>query len=401
MLDTDIDTLLIHHDIARSVNQQWHIQALPQLEGHMEVTITWGRVGGKQVSAMRHASRSWVQRAIQQKRAMGYIDLPVVRTQPIPIGWRGTETSVLRVAEHILAEAKNDIDCYLDMPIRNITSDHIDRAYTLLEHIQPLARLWNTSKNRATLFDQIMPLAEQFYACIPVRLLRSATAASLVAALCRPGAIAQHAEKVLQIDAEVRQGSLFNPQTPAHEQLGGFLTEIACADPQYDQLAAWIHATCVHGYAIAIQNIFAINIPPERNLYLHNTRGATQRVMLFHGAHSALLRRILTRGLLCPLEAAHGRMFGNGIYFADAASKSANYCDATLPATPLMLLICEVALGQSYPAPHAYPFSEAPNGYDSVIAQPWTTENIVWNEYVVYHRSQQTIRYLVSFDVAT
>ena len=40
-------------------------------------------------------------------------------------------------------------------------------------------------------------------------------------------------------------------------------------------------------------------------------------------------------------------MFGKGVYFADMASKSAQYCVATSAKPHGLLLLCEVALGDS------------------------------------------------------
>ena len=44
-----------------------------------------------------------------------------------------------------------------------------------------------------------------------------------------------------------------------------------------------------------------------------------------------------------PFQA--GYMFGKGVYFADKASKSANYCKTTKDENTGLLLLCDVALG--------------------------------------------------------
>ncbi len=53
--------------------------------------------------------------------------------------------------------------------------------------------------------------------------------------------------------------------------------------------------------------------------------------MLFHGSRLSNWAGILGQGLrIAPPEAPPtGYMFGKGVYFADMASKSANYCWAT------------------------------------------------------------------------
>ena len=59
---------------------------------------------------------------------------------------------------------------------------------------------------------------------------------------------------------------------------------------------------------------------------------------------------ILSQGLrIAPPEApVTGYMFGKGVYFADMVSKSANYCSGTRESPKVVLLLCDVALGEQY-----------------------------------------------------
>jgi len=68
---------------------------------------------------------------------------------------------------------------------------------------------------------------------------------------------------------------------------------------------------------------------------------------LWHGSRLTNYVGILSQGLrVAPPEApVTGYMFGKGIYFADIASKSAQYCKASKTNPVGCLLLCEVALG--------------------------------------------------------
>ncbi|RUP50934.1 hypothetical protein BC936DRAFT_137060 [Jimgerdemannia flammicorona] len=59
---------------------------------------------------------------------------------------------------------------------------------------------------------------------------------------------------------------------------------------------------------------------------------------------------ILSQGLrIAPPEApVSGYMFGKGVYFADCVSKSANYCFTNQTDNEALMLLCEVALGETY-----------------------------------------------------
>ena len=89
----------------------------------------------------------------------------------------------------------------------------------------------------------------------------------------------------------------------------------------------------------------------NKDAYLPGYRGSGlgNRFLLFHGSRTSNLAGILSQGLwIAPPEApVTGYMFGKGVYFADMSSKSANYCFATRSNPVGLLLLCEVALGQS------------------------------------------------------
>eukprot|EP00920_Eleutheroschizon_duboscqi_P029997 GHVT01072712.1.p1 GENE.GHVT01072712.1~~GHVT01072712.1.p1 ORF type:complete len:388 (-),score=130.67 GHVT01072712.1:211-1374(-) len=72
--------------------------------------------------------------------------------------------------------------------------------------------------------------------------------------------------------------------------------------------------------------------------------------MLWHGSRLTNIGSIISRGLhVAPAEApSTGYMFDKGIYFADLASKSSQYCFASASQPLGVLLICDVALGRPY-----------------------------------------------------
>jgi len=84
---------------------------------------------------------------------------------------------------------------------------------------------------------------------------------------------------------------------------------------------------------------------------------------------------ILSEGLrVCPSTAYHnGTRFGTGIYFADMASKSLNYC---ADGDSKFLMLCEVVLGKTKAfSINRNAISELPAGYDSLHARGDTGPN--------------------------
>lgn len=122
-----------------------------------------------------------------------------------------------------------------------------------------------------------------------------------------------------------------------------------------------------------------------------------QTRLLFHGSGNSNWLNILSSGLIIRPTAAHGSMFGRGLYFADKSQKSANYTDWYSERG--YLGIFEVNLGRTLDVhQHYYWHKQFPNhsemkGYDSVSAYPGTSLRNA--EYIVYRNSQATIKYLV------
>lgn len=114
-------------------------------------------------------------------------------------------------------------------------------------------------------------------------------------------------------------------------------------------------------------------------------------------------------------------MFGKGIYFADMVTKSANYCATTRSNNTGLMLLCEVALGDSLELHQAKYIKKLPNDKHSVkglgrtypdpneghvlddsvkipigkpIEDSKLTSDLLYNEYIVYDVAQVNIKYL-------
>lgn len=155
---------------------------------------------------------------------------------------------------------------------------------------------------------------------------------------------------------------------------------------------------------------------------LHN------RKLLWHGSRLTNFVGIISQGLrIAPPEAPKtGYMFGKGLYFADMASKSLNYCHASKHKPTGLGLICEVALGDSYCLTEADEDitwdmvnnlgchstkgqgttcidaagnHTLPNGSVIPLGTPKQSgipdSDLLYDEYVVYQVSQVRMKYLV------
>eukprot|EP01102_Stenamoeba_stenopodia_P017043 TRINITY_DN6050_c0_g1_i1.p1 TRINITY_DN6050_c0_g1~~TRINITY_DN6050_c0_g1_i1.p1 ORF type:complete len:190 (-),score=50.58 TRINITY_DN6050_c0_g1_i1:95-664(-) len=175
-----------------------------------------------------------------------------------------------------------------------------------------------------------------------------------------------------------------------------------------------------------------------------NSQQRPNNLLLWHGSKISNLLGILLTGLrIAPPEApSTGFMFGKGVYFADVLAKSMNYATARAhhgfnrrgykqklnPDEDIdnfrVVLVCEVAVGESHCVRHAESFSTPPEGKDSVQGcgrqapapsgmfitnkgvgvplGPLENDNTAsyslnYNEFIVYDESRVKIKYAVLF----
>lgn len=123
---------------------------------------------------------------------------------------------------------------------------------------------------------------------------------------------------------------------------------------------------------------------------------------LWHGTRVGNVLSILAKGFYIPSANASfctGRLFSNGVYFADCSTKSLQYSYGTWGNkkrdSECFMFLCDVALGNTY-NPKTYGLRNFPNGYDSISALSKDT-GLRYNEYVVNNINQIKMKYLIKF----
>ncbi len=165
------------------------------------------------------------------------------------------------------------------------------------------------------------------------------------------------------------------------------------------RLIDWFQKTnkSMHGYTrTSPAEIYEVDIE-DYNAAFEEKIGNLQEV--WHGSGQSNILSILKNGLRCspPSTAAiAGKMFGNGVYGSQTASKSLGYTygkwgqgsggDAG------WLFVCDFAMGNAYYPTHAT--SNIPAGHDSCWAVPGKT-SLLNDELIVYREKQIRIKYLL------
>ena len=154
-----------------------------------------------------------------------------------------------------------------------------------------------------------------------------------------------------------------------YKNLNCIIRPVEKTDANFDIVRKYLtvnHAPTHNTYQMELEEVFETSRSCEEEIF---TNDIGQNVLLWHGSRLTNVYGILSQGLrIAPPEApVTGYMFGKGVYFADCASKSANYCQASQMRNVGFLLLCKVALGTPLELTQAnYKADELPIGYTSV-----------------------------------
>ena len=176
-----------------------------------------------------------------------------------------------------------------------------------------------------------------------------------------------------------------------------------------------------HGIQLKLDGVYSVNKPKEKQEFL-KWNNMHNKQLLWHGTRLANAVGILTQGLCINPSGVYttGKMFGNGIYFANSSTKSANYMGITRGLG--IMFLCEVALGNTYektaadyittlpPGKHSthgigmYQPNVTPDQYTKIdgvnapignLVRSSNSSSLNYDEFIVYDKSQVKIKYVV------
>jgi poly [ADP-ribose] polymerase 2/3/4 len=183
------------------------------------------------------------------------------------------------------------------------------------------------------------------------------------------------------------------------------LTKVGADSPQgrqtFRQIRALYERTCNPNHPSARYSpvrLYEVDIPSMRSAFEQTADRIGNIKQHWHGTSAANLLSILKGGLVIPFIAAHGRMFGNGIYGSEQSTKALNYSIGYWGSGKLdrvFALLCDFAMGKEY-LPNSYNHSFPVAGYDSTYVKA-RTAGVINQESIVYNTNQVNICYLVEF----
>ncbi|KAK6755153.1 hypothetical protein RB195_013873 [Necator americanus] len=311
------------------------------------------------------------------------------------------------------------------MPLGRLSRKQITNAYAVLTELQ-------TIMSKKLDADKILDASNRFYTLIPHNfgmkkppLLQSADLIKEKCAMLDSLLEIQIAYQVIKQE-EGEEAEDRDPVDVHYEKLKCKMEVVEHDSPEFNTIKTYMVNT--HGathtmFDLDIVDIIRVDRTGEEEKFKVNLGN---RMLLWHGSATANYGGILSQGLrIAPPEApATGYMFGKGVYFADMASKSANYCKVFKNDADGLLLLCDVALGnvkheldaKEYTLKKLKSFNSVqglgktePNpseaikseeGYTIPLGKPVDANQdkkctLLYNEFIVYDVNQIRIRYVV------
>ncbi|XP_041849099.1 poly [ADP-ribose] polymerase 2 isoform X2 [Melanotaenia boesemani] len=330
----------------------------------------------------------------------------------------------------LICDLKAMEECVLEMkfdtrkaPLGKLTSEQIRAGYAALKKIEECLKKKGSSK-------QLLEACNQFYTRIPhdfglktPPIIRTEDELKEKIALLEALSDIQIAVKMVQSSADSDE----HPLDRQYHSLQCKLQPLDSSSNEFKVIEKYLkstHAPTHSDYTMTVTDIFSVDRDKESSNFQSHL---SNRTLLWHGSRLSNWVGILSKGLrVAPPEApVTGYMFGKGIYFADMSSKSANYCFTNQSNDTGLLLLCEVALGDSNELLDAdYEASNLPAGKhstkglgqtgpdlkNSVMLDGVTVPmgpgvktgacnssgySLLYNEFIVYNPAQIRMKYLL------
>ncbi|XP_001604917.1 poly [ADP-ribose] polymerase isoform X2 [Nasonia vitripennis] len=313
------------------------------------------------------------------------------------------------------------------MPLGKISKKQIQEAYSVLTE---LLALINNDDNPEQ--SQLIAASNKFYTLIPHSF--GLEGPKIIKTEKEIQAKCEMLDTLLEM--EIAQEIMRNKKSESTDknrldaQYAKLNTDIEPIDKDSDdfklieQYVKNTHAHTHWSYELIVEDVFKVKRSGEESRFkpfekLHN------RKLLWHGSRVTNFGGILSQGLrIAPPEAPiNGYMFGKGIYFADMVSKSANYCCTNKIDSTGLLLLCDVALGNTYERYSGDCIQKLPNDKHStwgrgcsmpdpeksvklgngvevpcgpsIEVKSEKIPSLLYNEFIVYDVAQVKIEYLV------
>lgn len=287
-------------------------------------------------------------------------------------------------------------------PLGVLTTTQIQAGREILQDIQQLLQ---DDALVGTEDSELITLTNDFYSTIPQRIPMLPRAERMATMLLNTAERIDTKEDMLKLleDAEVmKTGFETDDLSEKYTELGCEFTLVDGSEKKkiVDMVQNSQSSHHYHYGNISVVNVWKTTLKGQKKKHSSVMEKVGNVEMLFHGSRDCNIAGICRRGLLMrpPGVYVTGSMFGNGLYFADQSSKSAQYSSdwGGSDNSTNFLFVAAVSLGKIKKYANCQTgLSKPPSGYHSV--QGKKGNSLLHNEFIIYDIKQNILEYLVEF----
>lgn len=314
-----------------------------------------------------------------------------------------------------------EFDCK-KQPLGKLTKDQIKKGYEVLSEIEEAMKKKSSS-------NLLMELTNRFYTLIPHNFGRVRPPVINTQEMLKKKMSMLEALADIEIAAHIVEDTskgdteLINQLDANYARLNTDIQPVDTGSDEYKLIEKYVKNSHPK-QTPKIVNIYKIRRDSDEKRF-ETKKGLGNRMLLWHGSRLTNFVGILSQGLrIAPPEApCSGYRFGKGIYFADLAQLSSNYC-RSYGQKYFCMLLADVALGKTADLKRDQFMTKALPGSDSTKAlgsiEPSPAENVVRedgvvvpcgpivnngnrdvscfeHQYIVYDVAQCRLQYLIQF----
>jgi poly [ADP-ribose] polymerase len=313
------------------------------------------------------------------------------------------------------------------MPLGKITHDQMNIANGILDKIQAIVSSVTITPEQN---KQLVSMSSEYYTYLPMSFGRKKPPVINTQEMLASykDIITELTNMVVTIKVADNNQQNVNPLDNIYANINTKITPLEKTNPMYAEIEKYVQNTQgpTHGqYKLELMEVFEIEQNNKQNTF---TKDIDNSHLLFHGSGITNWISILKNDLLINPQQLNnnivitGKMFSNGIYFANCVTKSFSYCRTETSNNIGCLAIAQVPLGKIGKRMNAdyyiTPTSLKKEKCDSIqgvgkytpsssttiddikipngpLINSKQNGSLLYDEFIVYNQNQQFIKYLI------
>lgn len=240
------------------------------------------------------------------------------------------------------------------LPLGKINKNQLDLANTILDKIQgKLAELEKNSTNEIK--SEIIDLSSEYYTYVPIACGRKKPPVINSNELLTKYKDTIDELKNMVINVQIANNTKVgdNPLDTIYDNINTNIVPLDKTSVMWNQIIQYVKNTHgkTHRYNLEVLDVYEIKQLGKKEVFDDYCKDIDNRTLLFHGSGMSNWLSIMKNDLLLNPQTINnnivitGKMFGYGLYFANAITKSFGYCRSETSSGIACLALAEVALG--------------------------------------------------------